>query len=59
MLEAAQLLREQRFTVSEVGNQLGFTNLSHFTRLFARHVGLKPKHYSQQQTSRQRTRKAG
>ena len=47
MLEAAQLLREQRFTVSEVGNQLGFTNLSHFTRLFERHVGLKPKQYQQ------------
>ncbi|WP_375438249.1 helix-turn-helix transcriptional regulator [uncultured Hymenobacter sp.] len=46
MQEAAQLLQEGRFTVSEVGNQLGFINLSHFTRLFERHVGLRPKQYS-------------
>ena len=32
-------------SVSEVGHQLGFTNLSHFTRLFARHHGRKPKQY--------------
>jgi AraC-like DNA-binding protein len=43
MSEAAQRLA--RYSVSEVGYQLGFTNLSHFTRLFARHHGLNPKQY--------------
>ena len=44
--EAARLLKEQHLTVSEVGYQLGFTNLSHFSRVFEQHVGLKPKKYS-------------
>ena len=39
--------RLAHFSVSEVGYQLGFANLSHFTRLFARHHGLNPKQYQQ------------
>ncbi|SHN39025.1 AraC family transcriptional regulator [Chitinophaga sp. CF418] len=46
MQKAAQLLREKRLTVSEVGYQLGFTNLSHFSRVFEAHTGIKPKKYS-------------
>lgn len=46
MQKAAQLLSEKRLTVSEVGYQLGFTNLSHFSRVFAEHIGTKPKKYS-------------
>lgn len=46
MQEAARLLREKRLTVSEVGYQLGFTNLSHFSRVFEEHIGMKPKKYS-------------
>lgn len=46
MQEAARLLKEKRLTVSEVGYQLGFTNLSHFTRVFEEHIGMKPKKYS-------------
>ncbi|QNN44587.1 helix-turn-helix transcriptional regulator [Pedobacter roseus] len=46
MLEAAKLLKEKRLSVSEVGYQLGFTNLSHFTRVFEQHIGIKPKKYS-------------
>ena len=46
MKEAARLLREERFSVSEVGYQLGFENLSHFSRVFERHIGIKPKKYS-------------
>ncbi len=42
-----------RFSVSEVGFQLGFTNLSHFTRLFARHHGLNPKAYQAQLPQRE------
>jgi len=46
MQEAARLLKEDRLTVSEVGYRLGFTNLSHFSRVFEEHIGLKPKRYS-------------
>lgn len=46
MQEAARLLREQHLTVSEVGYRVGFTNLSHFARVFEQHLGLKPKKYS-------------
>lgn len=46
MQEAARLLKEKRLTVSEVGYQLGFVNLSHFSRMFAEHMGSKPKKFS-------------
>ena len=45
MQEAARLLKEKRLTVSEVGYQVGFTNLSHFSRVFAQYIGMKPKKY--------------
>jgi len=47
--EAAYLIKEQKLSVSEAGYRLGFTNLSHFSRLFERHIGLKPKKYSASQ----------
>lgn len=46
MKEAALLLKEGKRSVSDVGYQLGFTNLSHFSRVFEAHVGMKPKKYS-------------
>lgn len=46
MQEAARLLREENLTVSETGYRLGFSNLSHFTRLFEEHLGTKPKKWS-------------
>ncbi|MCK8496108.1 AraC family transcriptional regulator [Spirosoma sp. RP8] len=46
MQEAARLLKEKRLTVSEVGYQLGFTNLSHFSRVFEEHMGSTPKKFS-------------
>ncbi|GAA3755687.1 AraC family transcriptional regulator [Flavobacterium ginsengiterrae] len=46
MQEAARLLKENHLSVSEVGYQLGFTNLSHFSRVFEQYIGLKPKKYS-------------
>lgn len=46
MQEAARLLKEDHLSVSEVGYQLGFTNLSHFSRVFEQHLGMKPKKYS-------------
>lgn len=46
MKEAGRLLKEKRLTVSEVGYEMGFSNLSHFSRVFEKHMGLKPKKYS-------------
>lgn len=46
MQEAARLLKEKRLSVSEVGFQLGFTNLSHFSRVFEHYIGMKPKKFS-------------
>lgn len=45
MEEAARLL--SHVSVSEAGYEVGFTNLSHFTRLFERHHRLKPKRYQE------------
>ncbi len=44
--ESARLLKEEKLSVSDVGFQLGFTNLSHFSRVFKEHIGMKPKQYS-------------
>lgn len=46
MQEAARLLKEEKLSVSEVGYRLGFSNLSHFSRVFEQHIGVKPKKYS-------------
>jgi AraC-like DNA-binding protein len=46
MEEAALLLKEEKLSVSDVGYKLGFTNLSHFSRVFEDHIGMKPKQYS-------------
>lgn len=46
MKEAARLLKEGQLSVSDVGYGLGFTNLSHFSRVFKEHTGMNPKQYS-------------
>ena len=46
MKEAARLLKVEKLSVSDVGYLLGFTNLSHFSRVFKEHIGTKPKQYS-------------
>ena len=46
MKEAAYLLKHKGMSVSEAGYALGFSNLSHFTRVFEAHIGTKPKKYS-------------
>lgn len=47
MEEAAFLLKQGRRSVAEAGYELGFSNLSHFSRLFEKHYGLTPKRFSQ------------
>jgi len=46
MEEAAFLLKHGGCSVSETGFRLGFTNLSHFSRLFEKQHGVNPKKYS-------------
>lgn len=46
MKEAARILREEKLSVSETGYKMGFENLGHFTRVFEKHIGKKPKKYS-------------
>lgn len=46
MEEAAFLLKDGRHSVAEVGTALGFSNLSHFSRLFEKHYGVNPKRFS-------------
>lgn len=46
MKEAAFLLKQGKHSVAEVGYEMGFSNLSHFSRLFEKHYGLNPKRYS-------------
>ena len=46
MEKAAYLLSFKEHSVAETGYQLGYTNLSHFSRVFEKHFGIKPKRYS-------------
>ncbi|MFA7628740.1 MAG: AraC family transcriptional regulator, partial [Candidatus Dojkabacteria bacterium] len=47
MIEAASILKSNPcLPVSEVGYALGFSNLSHFSKMFKRHIGMKPKEYA-------------
>jgi AraC-like DNA-binding protein len=46
MEEAAFLLKQGKHSVAEVGYELGFSNLSHFSRVFEKHYGLNPKKFS-------------
>jgi AraC-like DNA-binding protein len=44
--KAAGLIKNQNYSVSKAGYELGFSNLSHFTRIFSKHIGMKPKKFS-------------
>ncbi|SDD39060.1 AraC-type DNA-binding protein [Mucilaginibacter pineti] len=46
MQEAAFLLKHAGHSVAETGYRLGFTNLSHFARLFEKHYNITPKKYT-------------
>lgn len=45
--KAAALLRENRYTVSEVMYRVGFTNASYFSKCFQAEFGTTPKHYAE------------
>jgi len=45
MEKAKELLADQTRTVKEVGYELGFTNIGHFSRLFERAYRVKPKKF--------------
>jgi len=49
MLWAHKMLSAQKCSVSEVGYQLGYSNLSHFTKAFRNQFGINPKSFRQQQ----------
>lgn len=45
---AAQLLRERKNTVSEVGYMVGFSNPSYFSKCFQKQFGIRPTDYVKQ-----------
>lgn len=45
IMQAKELLKEN-FSVSQVGEMVGYYNLSHFIRTFKKMVGVSPKRYS-------------
>lgn len=46
--QAAELITNQKLTVSEVAYALGFSNLSHFSNTFREFYGMSPKEYAQE-----------
>ncbi|HTI94166.1 MAG TPA: helix-turn-helix transcriptional regulator [Puia sp.] len=51
--KARQLLAANKHTVKEVGYELGFTNIGHFSRLFERAYHVKPKKFQLELTPEQ------
>lgn len=47
MKQAADLLSDQKLSVSEIAYALGFSNLSHFSNSFKEFYGMSPKEYAQ------------
>ncbi|NER11931.1 helix-turn-helix domain-containing protein [Leptobacterium flavescens] len=43
--EAKKLLDTGKYSISEVGYKIGYSNLSHFTDKFRKHFGMNPKAY--------------
>src|SRR5690625_4726197 len=45
MEDAAYLVKHANLSVSEVGHQVGYSNMSHFSIMFQKHYGTNPKNY--------------
>lgn len=45
LAKAEELLRERAFTVTEIAQMIGFTDLPHFDRVFRRRFGMPPSVY--------------
>ena len=43
--EAKRMIEAKQFSISEVGYNIGYTNLSHFTAAFKKQIGINPKQY--------------
>jgi YesN/AraC family two-component response regulator len=43
--DAKRLLREQKLTVTQISEELGFTSIHYFCRLFKKETGMTPKEY--------------
>lgn len=43
--EAQRLLRESRLSITEVAEQAGYDNFSHFGKMFKKLTGVSPRHY--------------
>ncbi len=41
--KASQLLLEKKHTISEIAQEVGYTDSKHFTRIFRKHTGLSPR----------------
>lgn len=46
MIMAEKMLKSRRYSVSEVGYELGYSNLSHFTKAFKNQFGVTPKTFA-------------
>jgi len=55
--QAAELLSNNKLTVSEVAYSLGFSNLSHFSNTFREYYGMSPKEYCQNKTEESESEK--
>jgi AraC family transcriptional regulator len=47
ILRAKQLLKHKQLTIADIATQVGFTDQSHLTHHFKRHVGVTPKAFRQ------------
>jgi AraC-like DNA-binding protein len=43
MHEAAYLLRDEHLSITEIAQQLGYTDLYYFSRQFRKYYGLSPR----------------
>jgi AraC-like DNA-binding protein len=51
MRRAAFLLQDQELTISAIGNQVGYEDLFHFSKLFKKHFGVSPREFRKRKWS--------